>query len=278
MNESIKRRIIGAIELLPYGQDLYLKLRKNSLGISYRGVFPSHEKARANIPNSQNKYYDIINKDKADNLERELKLLDNKDLSDDYPLMFWLSRILDKKMNILELGGNIGHAFYSFQQYMPYPESIQWTIAELEEAVTLGRKIAQDRNEKRLSFIESQNIAEAASADLFSTSGTLQYMEQSLTEIIKSLKASPEHILIHNLPTHRQRSYWTLQRLEYGNSHNLRCELPYKIYSSSDLTTSLNQLGYTLVDKWNKKRQIKIPFHLDVKIEGYSGFYFKKRR
>jgi putative methyltransferase (TIGR04325 family) len=106
--------------------------------------------------------------------------------------------------------------------------------------------------------------------DIFMTAGTLQYMEATLPEILRSLKAIPENVLVHNLPLHSQIAFWTLQNLGV-------CEVPYKIHAQEEFKTAMENLGYELVASWTNPRQIEIPRHRTIRIEGYLGFYFRHK-
>lgn len=270
MNKALKNRIINGIELLPFGHDIYLHLVRKRLGITYRGVFESYHQAQANTLAQLTSQYDIINKNKSEHLESELPIIDKRVLDIDYPLLFWISQVLSPSNRVLDLGGSLGQSFYSFEHYFPYPDGIEWIIAELPEAVNAGAKIAEQRNEERLSFIESDKLNLAEDIDIFITAGTLQYMDASFTGILNQLRNPPEHILIHNLPAHRDNTFWTLQYLEV-------CEVPYHITSINELINDMKVSGYQLVDNWKNGRQVNIPFHLDKKVDGYFGFYFKKK-
>jgi putative methyltransferase (TIGR04325 family) len=148
---------------------------------------------------------------------------------------------------------------------------MRWTIAELPEAVKLGASIARERGEQRLTFLDSGHLSAAEPAGVFMTAGTLQYMEAPLWTILPTLAKLPPHVLVHNLPVHKTRSYWTLQQLSL-------CEVPYRIYSHTELVEQMANLGYRQVDTWNSPRAIEIPFHREIEVEGYLGFYFSSRR
>ncbi len=168
---------------------------------------------------------------------------------------------------MLELGGSIGHFFYRIQKYIELPQEMRWTIAELPEAVALGKKLAQERQETRLDFLDSADISSAPPARIFLTAGTLQYMDLELPKLLAQLPEKPAHVLSHTLPVHRDRSYITLQNLQV-------CEVPYRIYSRLELEDGMRQMGYTLKASWTHKREVEIPFHRDLQIDGYCGHYF----
>lgn len=266
----VKKKLLNIVDLIPYGHDFYLLLTKTRSGISYRGIFESLEEARKGVAASLSSDYDAINANKAATSEKEQQSLDNWFHDHDYPLLYWLSKLITTQNSVLELGGSVGHFFYSIKKYESFSEHLKWRIAELPEAVKLGRKFAKDRMETRLSFVESKEIGTVEPVDIFVTAGTLQYMGMTISEILETLTDLPKHVLIHNLPTHEQRAFWTLQNL------NL-CEVPYRVYSKRDLIRSMKDLGYHRVAEWCKPREIEIPFHRMLKIEGYLGFYFLKK-
>jgi len=266
----IKDKILHLVELIPFARDFFLVLTKGRQDISYRGVFDTWEQARKAASRKKANDYDVINAKKASNNAIEKQRLDHWFHDADYPLLFWLTKLFVVNNNVLELGGSLGHFFYSMQKYTTMPNDLRWTIAELPEAVNLGRAIAQERQEDRLFFIESNDIYAMSPVDIFMTAGTLQYMNETLPGIINTFSIKPKHILIHNLPIHAHKSFYTLQNL------NL-CEVPYHVYSKSELLNEMNVTGYDLVAEWLNQRTIEIPFHPFLKINGYSGFYFTKR-
>ncbi len=269
IKQKIKFKLLKFIEIFPFGRDIYLHLSAARLGISYRGVYSSYPEALLDIPSSTVMEYDVINENKLDNKEHEKTTLDNWFHDIDYPLLFWLSRIVGGEGVVLELGGSVGHFFFTSDAYINYPDDLRWTIAELPQAVELGRQLVEEREESRLKFIDSANLCDSEPADIFMTAGTLQYMKMHVVDIIGSLAKAPKHVLIHNLPVHDDTSIWTLQNLGV-------CELPYRIYSSEDLKSRMLGMGYEQVATWTSPRGIEIPFNREFKILGYLGFYFRR--
>jgi len=268
VNQALKRRIINGLELLPYGHDLYLQLARKRLGITYRGIYDSFEQAQGAAESRLPNRYDVINENKGEHLDQELSIVDKRVLDIDYPLLFWLSRLMEPNQKVWELGGSLGQSFYSFERYFPYPDNIEWVIAELPGAVQAGRRIAARRGEHRLKFRESGDTSAAPRSDLFLTAGTLQYMEIDVGDVLEGLEGLPTHVLIHNLPVHNTDEFWTLQYLDV-------CEVPYHISSRTSLVENLTRLGYELVDQWKNPRQIEIPYRPEKKVDGYCGFYFR---
>lgn len=266
--KTIVKVLMGLVRVLPRGEDLYLLMTKNRVAISYRGVFP--DRASAQSVASERDHYDLINARKADEKAEHEAVLDDWVQYQDYPALFWLGRVVDEheeELRVLELGGSLGNLFYSAEKFVSYPPQTQWCVAELPEAVALGSEIARGRGETRLSFADSADIAQQPRADVFVTAGTVQYMETSLPEILQSLRELPSHVIVHMLPNHDTEDFWTLQDLR-------TCEVPYHIHSKSGLREAIAALGYREVDHWDFDREVLIPFHLDKKVDHYSGYYF----
>ncbi len=250
------------------GRDIYLHLARERLGISYRAVYASREEALA-AANKKNSEYDVVNRNKAGNQAEEEGGLEKLLRHYDYPLLFWLSQLLPHNPQLLELGGSIGHLYFTSKKYMQHPDALRWTIAELPEAVKLGNTIAQQRDETQLRFIESSLIGSAEPADIFVTAGTLQYMQQDMKELLEELTSPPTHVLINYTPIHADQTGWTLQNLGV-------CEVPYRIFSKQALYADMQTLGYTLVTDWESQRVLEIPFHSELNLRAYSGCLFSR--
>lgn len=212
--------------------------------------------------------YDVLNRTKRERLEEEDRALERWFHTSDYPLLFWLDRCLEPHSEVFEIGGSAGHFFYSAQRFAPFPESIRWTIAELPEAVELGRELAEGRGEDRLHFVVSGE--EPVDGDIVLTAGALQYMDASLDELLRAGRRMPGHLLVHRLPAWGGDTFWTVQHL--GS-----CALPYRITGWPELEGRLTELGYRTVARWHEDRRIEIPWHRDSRpIDRYYGFYMRR--
>ncbi len=247
-----------------------LWLSRSRQSISYRGTFASRQEAEAAINPHETSQYDVVNKKKSENIQQEEQKLDTYFKDADYPLFFWLSQTLTPGCNVLELGGSLGHCYYTCERFQILPPQVNWVVAELPEAVSLGRQLAEKRQQTALSFItsDSNSMAATGPADVFVTAGTLQYLEQELWLILDGLTDKPRHVLVHHLPVHNETDYWTLQKLAL-------CEVPYHVYSRRSLLEEMNQRGYALDTEWHYPRYIEIPFHRRATaIRGYQGYCF----
>jgi len=268
IKKALKNKIKLLIKSLPYGRDIFLIAFRSRLNISYRGIYLSFKQASKSISNPEQDY-DYSNRKKREHKEQEIKAFDSKFRNHDYPLLFWLSRLLTDATGVLELGGSLGHFYYTAKNLIEFPVNMKWQIAELPEAVSFGTELANERKEKQLTFIDSSQIANSTPANIFISSGAIQYMTVSLAKILSSLPSMPEYVIIHDLPVHSKKSFWTTQRLEY-------CELPYHVYSLDELIEDMNNLGFEVIAQWNWLRPMEIPFHEEFSLNHLQGFYFKR--
>lgn len=263
---NLKRKAKALIELLPWGSDLYRHYwvfpRAHD---QVRGVFPDYSSALAAAGGAGQAEYDHNNAKKS--FEKEQQIVDRYFQDSDYPALFWLSRTKVDAGKVLELGGSVGYAFYSFRRKMAFPESLRWTIIELPEAVRLGREIASARGEHQLSF--SETIDYSSGYDVLLTAGTLQYMPERIADIIGAMAKPPPHLIINRVPAYEGDEFWTVQNLGVKS-------VPYRIFSRPKLVDSLLALGYELRDTWHKPRSMMIPFAPERTVTSYQGFYFER--
>jgi putative methyltransferase (TIGR04325 family) len=265
MKEILKRKTKAFIELMPWGADLYHRYwiypRADDRVL---GVFPDYDAALKVAGGRSQANYDRNNVKKT--REKEQQIVDDYFQDSDYPALFWLSRIMTNESRIIELGGSVGYAFYSYRRRLTYPEGMRWTIVELPEAVRLGREIAAARSEQQLSFTES--IGDCGQCSIFLTSGTLQYIQRDVSDMIREFPKAPDHLIINRVPVYDGEEYWTVQNL--GTN-----KVPYRIHCRKRLIDSLAELGYELHDTWKKPRKVFVPFAPERTVENYEGFYLR---
>lgn len=262
-----KSFIKSLIVLLPGGYDYLLGKLGDDKGIRYRGKFGNYEQAK--FESKLGIKYDILNSTKEQKADDGSEPLDTWFLHSDYPVVYWMRKLLEQNSTVVELGGSVGHFFYSTKRFLDGTEIDKWVISELPEAVRIGRKIAAQREQGRLFFEDSEKLNELPIADLFLTAGTIQYMEADLADMLSSLAELPKAIVVNNLPVSTTITYWTLQNLG-------KCEVPYKIYNRETFINSLLSMGYQLEDSWSIERRVEIPKHPECHVATYDGFCFVK--
>jgi putative methyltransferase (TIGR04325 family) len=189
---------------------------------------------------------------------------------DDYPALFWFERALNDSRTIVEIGGHVGVAYYTFERAVPYPEDLRWTIVDVPAVTEAGAKLAEERKRSNLHFVNKLEVAGAF--DILMASGSLQYLPPPLLpERIHALAVLPRHIIINTTPVTESAGYVTLQNLGVTFC-------PYHIHSYRELIEPLLEVGYELIDSWKKNRKVTIPGHADRTVDHYSGYYLRLSR
>ena len=103
--------------------------------------------------------------------------------------------------------------------------------------------------------------------DVFLASGSLQYIEEKIPDILKKLHRRPKHIIINMTPLHENRQIITVNNMGVAYC-------PYKIAHKSEFIQDLEAEGWHIKDSWeNTGKKCNIPFQDDCEGIKYYGFY-----
>ncbi|MFC3549831.1 TIGR04325 family methyltransferase [Lysobacter cavernae] len=188
----------------------------------------------------------------------------------DYPLLYWLSRLLATgQRRVFDLGGHIGISYYGFRRYLDYPADLRWQVHDMPSVTNAGRELARELDPSgRLEFTDAREDAD--DCDLLVTSGVLQYLDYTLPELLQTLDRPPRHVLVNLTPMHPSRGYFTLQNLGIAIC-------PYRVCALPEFVAEMEALGYRLRDRWESfERQLRVPFEPSCTIDSYHGFYFTR--
>lgn len=185
----------------------------------------------------------------------------------DYPMIFWLGRILRSATSVFDFGGHVGLQYYGYQKYLSYPSGLRWTVLDVPAIVERGRALATERGETRLAF--TTDLADAANHEVFFASGSLQYTETSLAEQLRVLQVLPRHLLINKTPLYDGEDFVTLQNV-------IHAICPYRIFNRRAFLDPVLALGYELVDSWQTPDVFcRIPLDPERSLEAYTGLYLR---
>lgn len=230
----------------------------------FRGVFDSAEAAMASLPQGYVAGYD--NEESAELYEhRTLRAYPA-----DYPVMFWLQRLLDSGVDrILDVGGHIGVSYFAYQAQMRLPAGLRWTVLDLPAVVARGRLFASKHDSLgQLDFCET--YAKAGAPQLVLASGSAQYLPQPLVESLVGMTPPPVHVLINLVPIHMSKHFFTLQSI--GTAF-----CAYQVFQMEAFVEHFAAHGYRLVDWWeNPEKSCIVPFHPGHSLDRYYGFLFKR--
>lgn len=267
---KILRRIVNEFVQLPginrLVQPLYQRLfaRQFFGANSYCGAWDSFAEAKAHAPTVLPSSYDSA---AAGTMYRtELQYI----TVSDYPVVYWLARLLaNGHHRLFDLGGHIGVKYYAFQRYLQFPQSLHWVVHDVPAVLAAGRLYAAEHDTQRqLGFADSPE--QASGSDVLMATGSLQYLDYTLAELIARLPQRPQHVLVNLTPMHPDRSYFTLQHIGIAIC-------PYRVSAVPEFVTAMEELGYTTVDRWaTHERNVRVPFRPECDIDSYHGFYFRR--
>jgi putative methyltransferase (TIGR04325 family) len=89
----------------------------------------------------------------------------------DYPVLFWLTKLLRPGMRIFDFGGHVGVAYHCFSKYLDYPPDLEWTVCDVPAVIAEGAAIAKQRSTPgKISF--TSRFEDAEGCDLLLAAGT----------------------------------------------------------------------------------------------------------
>lgn len=229
----------------------------------FRGVFDTAEAALASAPPTRPLTYD--NQGSA---ELYLKRLQVDDY--DYPAMFWLQRSFgDGLRTLVDVGGSIGIKYYAFAEHMPYPSNLCWRVIDMPAVAARGREYAVERGSPPgLEF--SSDLAAIDGVDVVFASGALQYLPDTLAEMLARCSRKPSRLVINTTPIHDSRSYFTLNSV--GTAF-----CAYRVQARAAFVEGLVAQGYVLRHQWrNIGKPLRLPFEPGCSLSDYAGFCFDR--
>ena len=162
----------------------------------------------------------------------------------DYPVLFWLDRLGERKSRILDAGGHMGTKAMAFAPLLPAlagPEG-HWTVWDTPTVIgaALGAQAA-GRVPRHVRFTDDLGNVEAM--DILLCSGLLQYLDISLTDLVTRLPERPAHIVLSKVATREGEEVVTLERIG-------PVRVPYRIRNRDAFEAELEELGYEMLDNW----------------------------
>jgi putative methyltransferase (TIGR04325 family) len=251
------RFLRGPLQLL-YGRYF------NSLGGRIRlfsGIYPDFKTAIRAIPPRR-----LTGFDNAPSARRQEHDLFHVFLMD-YPVMFWLSRLLPDCRLLFDWGGNIGISYFAFRRHLPYPAQLNWLVNDVPAVVAEGLATKQKFDSPGLSFTTS--MARLSEADILLAAGSLHFIEAPF-DVLCAHKALPRHVLLNKVPVYSQASAVTLQNMGTALVAN-------HLFNETQFVGNFLSLGYRMVDEWETGLSCHIPFHPEHSVHTYKGYYFSKQ-
>lgn len=188
----------------------------------------------------------------------------------DYPALFWIGLSMREGMTrIVDLGGHVGIKYYAFRRLLDYPGDLRWTVCDVPEVVRAGGALAQQRGVvAQLGF--TTDLRDADGCELLYASGSLQYLPQSLPDLLAAMDRPPRRIVLNTTALHEERTLYTLNSIGVA-------VCPYRIQHQEQLFAQLRHAGYQRRDSWrNEGKPIAVPFVPGGNQAFYGGACFDR--
>jgi putative methyltransferase (TIGR04325 family) len=247
----------------------YWLLQKSPLVRVFRtpwfGRYPTYAAALAAIPPGLRVGYD---QDQARELFSSVPI--DKTRPTDYAMSFYLQKLLKPGSRVIDLGGNIGMLYYTARKLGALPESLTWTVCDVPQIIEAGRTVASREAaiSSPLRFVSE--LPEAGSGDILVSSGTLQFLEPALPELLAQLPELPPAVMINRVPMWDAPQTVTLHDIHF-------CLAPYTIFNQGSLVAGMEKIGYRLADAWDcLESTFSLRFKPWIRLDRYRGMLFYK--
>lgn len=247
----------------PFLESRYERFFREAQGMQlFRGVYSSYEEASRSAPEVRGVGYD-----QAEPAQMYRDRLDVV-FHTDYPVLYWLSKLSSDVQKIFDFGGHVGVKYYAYKKYIHHPEGFSWIVSDVPAVVEAGRQLATERGAANLSFVG--DILECSGVDLLLCTGSLQYVPWALGEKLEQVEIKPRHIIVNATPIGDGPTFFTLNSIGVAFC-------PYRVANRDEFVGEIVEHGYELVDEWeNPGKDMQIPFHDDISLNKYRGFYFRR--
>jgi putative methyltransferase (TIGR04325 family) len=234
----------------------------NTVDHLFRGVFDSADAALASAPPRR-----LLGYDNPASSELYLKRLAVDD--HDPPAMFWLQQAFDQgATRVADLGGSVGIKYFAFRQWMRYPERLAWRVVDVPAATARGRQFAREQGAgPALEFAD--DLRAACEMQVLYASGVLQYLPQTLGQLLAAAPTRPDWVIVNTTPIHPSASYFTLNSI--GTAY-----CAYRVQAREAFVREVLGAGYRLRAEWrNVGKLMQLPLHPSHSLDCYSGFCFQ---
>jgi putative methyltransferase (TIGR04325 family) len=255
-------RLPGVRPVVSAGYERYFDRAGGNVRL-FRGIYPDVATAARALPAGRSVGYD--------NAASAYRVIDewNVIYEHDYPVMFWLDRMLPECELLFDWGGNVGLKYFSYRSYLTYPETMRWRVCDVPAVVAAGEDIARREGVTDLDF--TTTLDDLSRADVLFAAGALHFVEDPFA-MLRAQPSLPEHFLFSKVPIYDRPAAVTLQNM--GSSVCL-----YHLFNRAEFIANVTSLGYELIDEWKSSDCFcHIPFHPEHSIDAYSGFYFRKAK
>lgn len=159
----------------------------------------------------------------------------------DYPVMFWLERLVEPNLHVLDAGGHFGTKYIAFHEHIDL-DAVIWSTYDLPATIRAARNLQKSGIVPgEIRFFD--DVTQIGAADVLLASGLLQYLDIEFAELIGKLTRKPKHILLNKVATTLGPTVVTLEKIGNGR-------IPYQIRNREAFEQGISEIGYTIRDSW----------------------------
>jgi putative methyltransferase (TIGR04325 family) len=188
----------------------------------------------------------------------------------EYPVLYWLSRLMPTVRSVFDFGGHVGILYYAFSRYLDFDEGFRWTVLDVPEVRRRGIELAAERGASQLAFAEQLEAVDGHA--LLLSSGSQQYLEELIFERVDDVAEPPNELILNQIPLHDEIEFVTLQSVK-------RSFCPYKVFHRERFLDELGRLGWEIRDRWvNPGKTCHVMYRPETHSTRYHGFYCTRRQ
>lgn len=262
--DDIRRgRLVGRVDLLARTAIWRLLALFGSSHLRYRGSFANVAEAAAAVrPGTLVGYNNDAVVMHAFDMMCQINV-------EDYPVLFWLSKIGSEARVLLDAGGHMGTKFRAFRRHLDMAGGLEWIVYDVPSIVRAGQQRAREEGLSGIRFVDT--LVGLPRVDVLLASGLLQYLDIPFGDLLRQLDVLPRHLLLNKVQTREGPTVVTLE--------NFGCaEVPYQIRNFPQFIAALDELGYDIVDQWTVPALSRtIPTHRYLGASTCWGCYARLR-
>ena len=147
---SFKRAALERIGSIPLLQSVasvayeHYYARQSGIQRVFRGVYPNFDSAIASAPGNSPVGHDqpaYAGDEIARGALPGVVAPPRRPLPLDYPVLFWLSKILSSSNKLFDWGGNIGTSYYAYRNHLDLPKEFEWVVNDVPSVIALGEQL-----------------------------------------------------------------------------------------------------------------------------------------
>lgn len=202
----------------------------------FTGAYPTQAAALAALPASKQAGYDDASiADVSFDLMCQRHALD-------YPVVFWLDRLLPQITAVTDAGGHLGTKYIAFSGVLDL-SGVNWVVYDLPGIIQAAR--ARQKNHQLPAAIGFESAREnLPNSDLLLASGLLQYLDQTFSDFVHSLPHRPTSIIVNKVALWDGPRCVTIERIGAGR-------VPYQIRNRAAFEAEIAVMGYGIEDQWD---------------------------